>query len=145
MTALIDLIEDYAAERARASAYEEVNLGYPLMREKAKELEQRASSARAKLTEALEALAEAAGQIERHQEAMNRAERVPTGEDYNALLGVLPLWFFQILSPKSPMDTMNAMPLKDALWWFIENIDCDHPQRTELFFVLRERVREDSD
>ena len=36
----------------------------------------------------------------------------------------------------------NKLPLIDALWWFIENVTDDDPQRNELFFRLRERMRE---
>ncbi len=36
---------------------------------------------------------------------------------------------------------LNTMNLKNALWWFIENIAEDDPSRTEIFFYLRERVR----
>ncbi len=39
---------------------------------------------------------------------------------------------------KTYLDTLS---LVDALWWFIENIDSDHPDCTEIFFYLRERKR----
>lgn len=35
----------------------------------------------------------------------------------------------------------NEMLVHD-LWWFIENVTDDTPDRTERFFALRERVRE---
>lgn len=35
---------------------------------------------------------------------------------------------------------LRPLPLDQALWWFIENIDADHKHRTALFFYLRERV-----
>jgi hypothetical protein len=37
--------------------------------------------------------------------------------------------------------TANEM-LVYELWWFIENVTDDTPDRTERFFALRERVRE---
>ena len=36
---------------------------------------------------------------------------------------------------------MNQMPLVMALWWWIENVTADDPARSEVFFYLRERVR----
>ena len=43
---------------------------------------------------------------------------------------------------KSPEHRLlDSMGLSDALWWFIENVDDDHPARTDLFFYLRERMR----
>lgn len=36
---------------------------------------------------------------------------------------------------------LDRLPLAQALWWFIENIRDDDPIKTELFFMLRERVR----
>jgi hypothetical protein len=38
-------------------------------------------------------------------------------------------------------DYLNGLPLAAALWWFIENCNEDDPHRSELFFYLRERVR----
>jgi hypothetical protein len=35
---------------------------------------------------------------------------------------------------------LDDQPLVRALWWFIENINHDDPDRTELFFYLRARV-----
>jgi hypothetical protein len=37
---------------------------------------------------------------------------------------------------------LDGLPLVAALWWFIENVNEDHPHRNELFFYLRERVRD---
>ena len=34
--------------------------------------------------------------------------------------------------------------LVSDLWWFIENVDEDDPERSEKFFALRERVRADN-
>lgn len=38
-------------------------------------------------------------------------------------------------------DFLDNLPTLNALWWFIENVEQDDPDRTELFFYLRERVR----
>jgi hypothetical protein len=35
----------------------------------------------------------------------------------------------------------DTLDLAAALWWFIENVTDEDPQRTETFFHLRERVR----
>lgn len=37
---------------------------------------------------------------------------------------------------------LNKLPLMEAMWWFIENVDEHHPLRNSLFFDLRHRVRE---
>lgn len=39
---------------------------------------------------------------------------------------------------------LKGLPLVEALWWFIENCSEDMPGRTELFFALRERVRDEA-
>lgn len=39
------------------------------------------------------------------------------------------------------IDHLNILPLPHALWWFIENVGEDHPHRTELFFHMRDRMR----
>jgi hypothetical protein len=50
--------------------------------------------------------------------------------------------------PPAPMtfdqtkDLLDGLPLVSALWWFIENVNEDTPHRSELFFYLRERVRD---
>lgn len=36
---------------------------------------------------------------------------------------------------------LDPLPLVDALWWFIENLNDDDPVQSEVFFYLRERVR----
>lgn len=36
---------------------------------------------------------------------------------------------------------LDALPLAEALFWFIENIGDDDPIRTDVFFYLRERYR----
>ncbi len=36
---------------------------------------------------------------------------------------------------------MKELDLVDALWYFIENVEQEDPQRNETFFYLRERVR----
>ena len=38
---------------------------------------------------------------------------------------------------------LDGQPLALALWWFIENVTEDNADRNELFFYLRERVRND--
>lgn len=37
---------------------------------------------------------------------------------------------------------LEGMSITDALWWFIENVSFDEPYRAEIFFKLRERMRE---
>lgn len=36
---------------------------------------------------------------------------------------------------------LDMLPGVLALWWFMENVNEDHPHRSELFFYCRERVR----
>jgi len=36
---------------------------------------------------------------------------------------------------------LDWLPMANALWWFIENSNDDDPHRSELFFYLRERMR----
>jgi hypothetical protein len=36
----------------------------------------------------------------------------------------------------------DAQQLVNDLWWFIENVDDETPDRTQRFFALRERVRD---
>lgn len=38
---------------------------------------------------------------------------------------------------------LSTLPLVEALWWFIENVAPDDTERTTLFFLLRERYREE--
>jgi hypothetical protein len=38
-------------------------------------------------------------------------------------------------------DYLDTLPGVLALWWFMENINDEHPDRQQLFFYLRERVR----
>lgn len=38
---------------------------------------------------------------------------------------------------------LNSLTLVQALWWFIENINDEDAQRTELFLYLRERYRKE--
>lgn len=40
------------------------------------------------------------------------------------------------------VEYVAGLPLVRALWWFIENIEAEHSRRNEIFFALRERVRE---
>lgn len=44
----------------------------------------------------------------------------------------------------SHIEYLASLPLPDALWWFIENVNADTPLRTEMFFALRERMRKGS-
>jgi hypothetical protein len=39
---------------------------------------------------------------------------------------------------------LDSLLLLEALWWFIENVTDDHPQRQAAFFHLRTRVREEN-
>jgi hypothetical protein len=39
------------------------------------------------------------------------------------------------------MTWLSGLSLTDALWWFIENVNVDTEGRSEVFFYLRERVR----
>ena len=39
------------------------------------------------------------------------------------------------------VEHLQTLDLASALWWFIENIDADHKDRSDIFFYLRERVR----
>jgi hypothetical protein len=36
----------------------------------------------------------------------------------------------------------KVLELVNDLWWFIENVDDETPDRTQRFFALRERVRD---
>jgi len=36
---------------------------------------------------------------------------------------------------------LDSLTLADALWWFIENMAPDNPDRSDLFFYLRSRFR----
>ncbi len=42
---------------------------------------------------------------------------------------------------ESYVEYIKGLPLNHALWWFIENISDDHPERAVIFFALRERIR----
>ena len=42
---------------------------------------------------------------------------------------------------KEYLDTLTTA---QALWWFIENVDADDPNRSTLFFYCRERVHTDN-
>lgn len=35
---------------------------------------------------------------------------------------------------------LDSLPLAQALWWFIENVDWEASDKTELYFHLRERM-----
>lgn len=41
-------------------------------------------------------------------------------------------------------DHLQSLPLEHALWWFIENVTADDPHRTDYFFLLRERFRNEA-
>ena len=38
-------------------------------------------------------------------------------------------------------EMLDGMSTLQALFWFVENIHEDHPQRSDLFFYCRERIR----
>lgn len=40
---------------------------------------------------------------------------------------------------------LDRLPLALALWWFIEEVADEAPNRNAVFFYLRERVREERD
>jgi hypothetical protein len=42
---------------------------------------------------------------------------------------------------QSTVDYLDLLPGVLALWWFMENVNDEHPHRSELFFYCRERVR----
>jgi hypothetical protein len=44
-------------------------------------------------------------------------------------------------TPESTIAYLATLPLTDALFWFIENVDDDMPGRSKVFFYLRGRVR----
>lgn len=39
---------------------------------------------------------------------------------------------------------LQTLPLPAALWWFIENVADDDRHRSDLFFLLRERMRNET-
>lgn len=41
----------------------------------------------------------------------------------------------------SPLEVLQSKELVNDLWWFIENVTDEDPERTDKFFALRERVR----
>lgn len=45
------------------------------------------------------------------------------------------------MTGQQKLDYLETLPLVNALFWFIENVTEEDPDRTELFFHLRERVR----
>lgn len=44
--------------------------------------------------------------------------------------------------PVNYTDYLDGLPLVQALWWFIENVDDETAFRTDYLFRLRQRVRE---
>jgi hypothetical protein len=44
----------------------------------------------------------------------------------------------------SEMRMVTEPPLVQALWWFIENVSDEHPERSEMFFALRARYRSEA-
>lgn len=46
------------------------------------------------------------------------------------------------MNTEETIDYLISLPTVYALWWFIENITDEDPRRSEIFFHLRERVRE---
>lgn len=69
-----------------------------------------------------------AGDVDEYLSMVNQA-RVQVDDVYNALVA------------KRWRSYTDEMPLLDALWWYIENVDGDEPWSTDLFFRLRERAR----
>ncbi len=47
----------------------------------------------------------------------------------------------RLISPEATIAYLATLPLTDALFWFIENVDDDMPGRSKVFFHLRGRVR----
>lgn len=63
-------------------------------------------------------------------------------EDINALLADCEALIAEAKAePVDYTDYLNGLPLAEALWWFIENVDDETPNRTTYLFRLRERVR----
>ena len=54
--------------------------------------------------------------------------------------GVLPVTSYD-QHPTLAEKLVDRLPLVEALFWFIENVDNDTEGRTPAFFILRERVR----
>lgn len=40
---------------------------------------------------------------------------------------------------------LASLPLLDAVWWFVENVSEEDTRRTDYFFSLRQRMREQAD
>lgn len=45
------------------------------------------------------------------------------------------------MNAKETIEYLSKLSLTRALWWYIENISTNDPVATEVFFYLRERVR----
>lgn len=45
------------------------------------------------------------------------------------------------MNAEQTKDYLSGLPMAEALWWFIENVNEDSAHRSELFFYLRERMR----
>jgi hypothetical protein len=45
------------------------------------------------------------------------------------------------MTPAEIKADLDALPGALALFWYMENVDDEHPHRTELFFYCRERAR----
>jgi hypothetical protein len=49
------------------------------------------------------------------------------------------------VAAKVAIEYTDTLPISDALWWFIENMgDAESPGRTEVFFHLRDRERQET-
>ena len=46
------------------------------------------------------------------------------------------------MKTQQAIDYLSTLPLTEALWWFIENMADDAEGRTDVFFSLRERMRD---
>lgn len=47
-----------------------------------------------------------------------------------------------LMTVRTTKGYLATLPLVQALWWFIENVPTEHPHASELFFLLRKRMRE---
>jgi len=48
------------------------------------------------------------------------------------------------MTAEQQIEMLNTMNLALALWWWIENVDAGDPTASEVFFYLRERVRNEA-
>jgi hypothetical protein len=48
------------------------------------------------------------------------------------------------MTVEQKIDYLDSLPLEYALWWFIENVNETTQGRTDMFFFLRERMRDEA-